>query len=612
MEPVPKTVFRCGSEDESAVPKTVLQCGSDDESAVPKTVFQCGSDAGSSFSLCIGSESDAGSEGALSLVDEAFSAEDPSCPLFDDEAAACPSSLGHSPAVLDIEGGWDAVGSGRPDWRPGADTGEYLGRGASIGKQAQVLMVNVIVVLQRLGTAILRTLREAFGLQCDRLSLQVGSRLLCLPIATVRNIYYGVRKHCWRPIGKKERGRKKRQEEHVVSPLSDELNGLRALVRVALANSSERGSHAGFMREAQRLSMAGVHVAGIANHEFSRLAVSFAAMVLNQMDSEDFNAILTGLGIPSDFSVLADPVSLGVGVRTRHDTLCVICINIVSRWTGRSYTPMHSAPAMPHGAHGGDRMVEMLLSSLESHAAHWGRGILRARMASVCGDGGLCEGGPEHRHNSSKAAEILWRTVHGGLSPADLVCTVWDPFHRIDNAAWRAIRKVNLAVRLFDLSKHLDHLFAQSEGVLVYRGAAGHLGIDATSVRAPGGTRKIGYLSGVPSSILNNLKVIIAAIHARVKWCQMGHSRQTVGELLRLGNELASVQFTVFACTFSDIMCKGLRPFTLQVQGVLEAACLLRHEKYMREYFARALRLLPKAECRMSGRRTSGPSCKRP
>ena len=233
----------------------------------------------------------------------------------------------------------------------------------------------------------------------------------------MRNIYYGVRKHGWHPLGKKERGRKKREEENVVSPLTDELNGLRALVRVALANSAERGSHAGFMRETQRLSMAGVHVAGIANPEFSRLAVSFAAMVLHQMDTEDFNAILLGLGIPSDFSLLADPVSLGVGVRSRHDTLCVICINIISRWTGCSYTPMHSAPAMPHGAHGGEAMADMLLSSLSLHPAHWGIGVLRARMASVCGDGGLCEGGPEHRHSSSKAAEILWHRVHGGLSP---------------------------------------------------------------------------------------------------------------------------------------------------------------------------------------------------
>lgn len=566
------------------------------------TVFNCFRDVDSSpqlhvdseSSLNLASETDADSEDALSLVDEPLSADDLTCPLFDDEAAACPSLLSGQTPILDIEGGLDATGDGRTDWRPGADTGAYLGRGASIGKQAQILVVNVIVSLQRLGLAALRALRQTFDLQCDRLSLRVGARLLCLPMATVRNIYYSVRKQVWQPIGKKERGRKKREEEHTTLPLRDELDGLRALVRIAVGNCSERGSHVGFVREAQRLSLAGVHVAGIANYEFSRMAVSFAAMVLTQMDAEDFNAILPGLGIPSDFSGLADPVSLGVGVRSRHDTLCVLCLNIISRWTGCSYTPMHSAPAMPHGAHGGEMMANLLLSAFTAHPAHWEIGILRARMASVCGDGGLCEGGPEHRHNSSRAAEILWRRVHGGLSPDTLDCTVWDPFHRVDNAAWRAIRRVPLAVRLFDTSRQLDHLFAQSEGVLVYRGAAEYLGEEATSVKAPGGTRKIGYLAGTPSSILSNLKTIVAALHARIKWCQMGHSKQTVTGMLELGNELASVPYVVFACTFNDIMCKGLRPFTLQVQGVLEAATLLRYEQRMRDYFASALRLLPK------------------
>ena len=78
----------------------------------------------------------------------------------------------------------------------------------------------------------------------------------------------------------------------------------------------------------------------------------------------------------ADFSILADPVALGVGPRSRHDTLCVICLCLASKWTCRLYTPMHSAPAMPIGAHGGDAMAALLLRSMAQHPAQWGQRAL--------------------------------------------------------------------------------------------------------------------------------------------------------------------------------------------------------------------------------------------
>jgi hypothetical protein len=101
--------------------------------------------------------------------------------------------------------------------------------------------------------------------------------------------------------------------------------------------------------------------------------------------------------------------------------LLVTCLCIGSSRKGLLYMPLHSAPAMPFGSHRGDNMVQLLLSSLRSHPASWGLGALQARCATVCGDGALCEGGPEHRHRSAAAAGKLWRAVHpdgfGSLSP---------------------------------------------------------------------------------------------------------------------------------------------------------------------------------------------------
>ena len=114
------------------------------------------------------------------------------------------------------------------------------------------------------------------------------------------------------------------------------------------------------------------------------------------------------------------------------------------------------------------------------------------------------------------------------------------------------------------------------------------LGRTAGSVRAPGGTRKVGYLSGTPSSILENLPNIMAALHARIKWVQMGHSAQTLSHLMELGNSLASVPFVVFCIVFTDLLACGLRPFTLLVQGVLDPSAFARAERRMMLYFEKA------------------------
>ena len=120
-------------------------------------------------------------------------------------------------------------------------------------------------------------------------------------------------------------------------------------------------------------------------------------------------------------------------------------------------------------------MASLLVTCMASHAACWNVGVMRARCSAISGDGALCEGGPEHRHTSTAAAEKLWKIMFpnasgqpdGGLSPP--LCTVWDPFHRVDIAVWRAVRAVPLAVKVFDMSRQLDCLFGQSEGVLFWR-----------------------------------------------------------------------------------------------------------------------------------------------
>ena len=381
------------------------------------------------------------------------------------------------------------------------------------------------------------------------------------------------------------------------------IASVRNTVSTTLAHAVLGQPHQTLCATLHRMRMAGadVHVAGTLDQTYSRTVVALAKICLQNIDCDDFNGCLPGLGISSDVGLMADPVSMGLGVRARHDTLCVICLCLASKHNTSLYTPMHSAPAMPIGSHGGEVMVSLLLKALESHPARWDLATLRSRLAVVCGDGALCEGGPEHRHNSSAACEKLWLKLYpgaGGLPPPDSgglipapMCTIWDPFHRVDLAAWRAIRSVPLAMAVFDISRQLDALFGQSEGVLFFRSVRD---VGAHSLRAPGGTRKVGYLSATPGALLENWASIFKALHARAAWCQHGHRHHTLAHLMEISRSLADPAFVVFSCVFSDLLCHGVRPFALQVQGVMEPSVFKRAQQRSMRYFHKAQLLLPR------------------
>ena len=101
-----------------------------------------------------------------------------------------------------------------------------------------------------------------------------------------------------------------------------------------------------------------------------------------------------------------------------------------------------------------------------------------------------------------------------------------------------------------------------------------HVGDVPTKLRAPGGTRKIGHLSGCPSSLISNYKVLIAALHCRLAWKREGHGSQSLSALLELGRRLQDVAFIVFMVAFDSILRFALRPYVLLVQSLCEPAQL--------------------------------------
>ena len=96
----------------------------------------------------------------------------------------------------------------------------------------------------------------------------------------------------------------------------------------------------------------------------------------------------------------------------------------------------------------------------------------------------------------------------------------------------------------------------------------------------------MGYLSGTPGALLENLKVVMASLHARVAWVQDGHRHYSLDHLLEVGKTLADMSFIAFSCVFHDILRLGVRPFVLQVQGVLEPAVFMSCQRKAVKYLS--------------------------
>jgi hypothetical protein len=150
------------------------------------------------------------------------------------------------------------------------------------------------------------------------------------------------------------------------------------------------------------------------------------------------------------------------------------------------------------------------------------------------------------------------------------VCTAWDPFHRVDNAVWRAIRQVGPVLNIFDAAKQTSYLFGMSEGTHILKAVAAESGEILRTVKAPGGTRKVVYLAGVPGSLLDNYALYYKGLHARVAWKQLGHSKQSLSRLLAIGRDMARPDFVLTMLFTHDILRLTIRPFAKRVQAHLE------------------------------------------
>ena len=187
-------------------------------------------------------------------------------------------------------------------------------------------------------------------------------------------------------------------------------------VRMALANIVEGSSGLQYERDIARIELAGCNVHGrCRSRHFVRDVEHLAGRIIQGLDAVDVNMPLRSLGIPSDFGILIDPVSIGSSMFGRHDTVLMQCLSVVSARTHRIHTPMFGGATLPIGGRTGDALCRLTMEVLAEHPAGLNIRALRARCSAVGGDGQVVLGGPAPSPSEQPGSgEVVVAVVPGG------------------------------------------------------------------------------------------------------------------------------------------------------------------------------------------------------
>ena len=356
---------------------------------------------------------------------------------FDTEGGSCPVDDGLG-LHFEVEG--PDCSTFVQSWRVGVNCGTFVNSMSPLSQQAQVLICNAAANLSKLPRALQKDLASRWGSKSSKRGKNYQERLVAgqlgLSNDAVARCVARVKQNGWHPVqivSLKARGRrnptKSRQERAKLKHQVWEEH-VKSLVTVALGCAVEGQSGQAFERQVARLQHCGLQLSGACGHSrhFCRDVEFLATKVVEVMDACEWTSMLPGLGICSDISVMADPVSIGSSHFARHETVLVVHVTLVSRQSGALYMPMAGFRVMGLGDHAGDKLKHLILAVLSEHQAGIGLPTLRSCLALVNGDGQMVKGGPQHRHHSTQAAEKLWDTVYPGQ---DLKCTRWDDFHRL-------------------------------------------------------------------------------------------------------------------------------------------------------------------------------------
>ncbi|CAE7478557.1 unnamed protein product [Symbiodinium sp. CCMP2592] len=440
---------------------------------------------------------------------------------------------------------------GRSEWNQGRNTGHWISRQAPLLEQGQVLLVNAVRNCGRLSVELLRRVSSALDVPRRQAShaQALAAHLLGVSVSLLKRTVQLVDVNGGQPTGKEPDNHPDVSVVHQQRPTWRQE--CEVTVRLALGCAYERQGQNSFERAVARHLQAqqasGIpgqcQLQGLALTGFYDEAIYWSARVLQEMDALQWSEPLNGLGIPSDFALLIDPVNMDAGAFSRQYSLAVVALCICSPSTGGLVGPMVGAEILPFGGHNFEPLQALIQKILDSHPAGLGLHSLRGRCACVGGDGQIVRGGSAAAHGSSGVAERLWQTIHeDGLSGLFLEweATAWDRFHVADICLSRAVRSSPSASEVLQIVAELDTLFGVGEGKVLFESVANRVGIPFVKLPRLSGTRKMVYLR---LSLVKNFKLIVLCLHARIHWKHEGKGSATLERLLSVSRRVTDISF---------------------------------------------------------------------
>ena len=514
----------------------------------------------------------------------------------------CSSSDGAEPESVGMELGEDSGAETAGivvrgcRWKPGHDCGEFGSTSSSFSLPLmQVVLTNIYCNLRRLPPtlckSILSRLRPKAPQPTRNFADFTAAWLLGISCWRVRRTFDEVRGNDWTPtdiqadIEPAIQGPEAspRQDPPVLAPgFALDADGLEQLhlwalrVRVseAIAAARSGSSDVSYVSAMKRLKKHGLGVGSkyITPH-FVERAELMAVQAVGGLAADRLARLVPSLGIPCDFALVFDGVSIGATMFSRHESLTIIgCLIMEDTGGGVWETVAHLLAAPSSGQqHKGTEQAELILQGLADHNANLTKYQLRARMAIIGADGAACAAGGEHP--TTGAAEKIWRTVHPEVDPMfppQAPVTDWDLFHRVDNAMGLAIGDTPCAQAIFDVTRALGALFGCGDGRVIYRSAAAAIKEKCLRVPDQGGSRKVVALSHTVEHLIKTQRPFHAALHARLGQSHGPDARgkQSGMKLTAVGRQICSVNFVTFLVGTGDIMRSCVVPFALSSQKV--------------------------------------------
>lgn len=379
--------------------------------------------------------------------------------------------------------------------------------------------------------------------------------------ATLRNMIQRVRENSWIPVPcKGKEASQKRVEAFEAETRREKKAILMTQLREALFIASRGHADVEYCYGLQRLKLSQVDTGDKYNSvHFVSLVEQAAACFLTHLDAAELTGQLPSLGVMSPLTLIFDPVTLGSGMFSRHETLQVVMAYFLHPSTGQAVTRLIDARSIGM-FHDGPSQVAGILEALQNHPGKFSLPHLRCRLVSMIGgDGAVISGGPSARHSSSKAGDLLWEQIHPDI-PA---WVEWDKFHRAHCAFARVVDQTPIVQELYALGRSMSQQFGILSGKVLFRSIAAELNEPVKAVADSSGARKVYELSCVAHNLIDNFRLYIAGLHGKVRMKQAGHGKTSQSALSSIGRRLSSVEMVTFLCVFADTMACDLQPFVL-------------------------------------------------